>query len=206
MLTMLVKEATGDQSICGKYPRHQYIMLSFSILCHQTRISEFQLSISWSHFSEKAWICIETIQTLQAGQKQLYRQHYDHWEKWKSNKYECVLVCGLYPMNNKMKGQSEIAYLPKFADLYVKLKLEFLIASLICYIWAFDRFSSSNFDRAIVVQSLDLFWDLMTSSTKHSKIACKSIFIILWYLYTLSLKMTSLFVLQLSWKMLFYHS
>ena len=34
----------------------------------------------------------------------------------------------------KMKGQSEIAYLPNFADLYVKLKLEFLIASPICYI------------------------------------------------------------------------
>ena len=25
--------------------------------------------------------------------------------------------------NKQMKGQSEIAYLPKFADLYVKLKL-----------------------------------------------------------------------------------
>ena len=63
-----------------------------------------------------------------------------------------------------MKGQSEIAYLPKFADLYVKLKLEFLIASQkFATFWAFDRFSSSNFDRAIVVQSLDLFWDLMTS-------------------------------------------
>ena len=36
-----------------------------------------------------------------------------------------------------MKGQSEIAYLPKFADLYVKLKLEFLIASPIPYILSF---------------------------------------------------------------------
>ena len=36
-----------------------------------------------------------------------------------------------------MKGQSEIAYLPKFADLYVKLKLEFLIASPISYILSF---------------------------------------------------------------------
>ena len=36
-----------------------------------------------------------------------------------------------------MKGQSEIAYLPKFADLYVKLKFEFLIASPICYILSF---------------------------------------------------------------------
>ena len=33
-----------------------------------------------------------------------------------------------------MKGQSEIAYLPKFADLNKKLKLEFLITSPICYI------------------------------------------------------------------------
>ena len=41
-----------------------------------------------------------------------------------------------YPPYN-MKGQSEIAYLPKFADLYVKLKLEFLIASPIPYILSF---------------------------------------------------------------------
>ena len=38
---------------------------------------------------------------------------------------------------NSMKGQSEIAYLPKFADVYVKLKLEFLIASPISYILSF---------------------------------------------------------------------
>ena len=31
--------------------------------------------------------------------------------------------------NNKMKGQSEIAYLPKFADLYVKPKRIFDIQS-----------------------------------------------------------------------------
>ena len=36
-----------------------------------------------------------------------------------------------------MKGQSEIAYLPKFADLYVKMKLQFLIASPISYIVSF---------------------------------------------------------------------
>ena len=36
-----------------------------------------------------------------------------------------------------MKGQSEIAYLPKFADLYVQLKLEFLIASPISNILSF---------------------------------------------------------------------
>ena len=59
--------------------------------------------------------------------------------------------------DRQMKGQSEIAYLPKFADLYVKLKLEFLIASPISYIWAFDRFSSSNFDRAIAVKFLLIF-------------------------------------------------
>ena len=59
-----------------------------------------------------------------------------------------------------MKGQSEIANLPKFADLYVKLKLEFLIASPISYIWAFDRFSSSNFDRAIAVQIFTYFGTL----------------------------------------------
>ena len=38
---------------------------------------------------------------------------------------------------NKLKGQSEIAYLPKFADLYVKLKHEFLIACPIPYILSF---------------------------------------------------------------------
>ena len=104
---------------------------------------------------------------------------------------------------HQMKGQSEIAYLPKFADLYVKL-CGFLIASPISYILTVDRFSSSNFDRAIAVQSFDLFSDLLTSSTKQSKIVCKRIFTTQWYICTLSLKMISLFVLQLSWKMLFF--
>ena len=36
-----------------------------------------------------------------------------------------------------MKGQSEIAYLPKCAYLYVKLKLQFQIASPIYYILSF---------------------------------------------------------------------
>ena len=51
------------------------------------------------------------------------------------------LLCEIYKSTGRidklMKGQSEIAYLPKFADLCVKLKLEFLIASPISYILSF---------------------------------------------------------------------
>ena len=39
--------------------------------------------------------------------------------------------------NKQMKWQSEIAYMPKLADLFVKLKLEFLIASPISFILSF---------------------------------------------------------------------
>ena len=51
-----------------------------------------------------------------------------------SNGATCIVTITDKQTNKQMKGQSEIAYLPKFADLYVKLKLEFLIASPICYI------------------------------------------------------------------------
>ena len=58
------------------------------------------------------------------------------FKKIKANLWQSKLIC-----DNHMKGQSEIAYLPKFADLYVKLKwisgiqsncihIELLIASL----------------------------------------------------------------------------
>ena len=52
---------------------------------------------------------------------------------------------------------------------------------------------------------LTYFWDPMTSSMKQSTIVCKGIFTIQWYICTLSLKMIY-FVLQLSWKMVFFHS
>ena len=58
----------------------------------------------------------------------------DDW----SNGATCILLTTFIrtdrQTDKQMKGQSEIAYLPKFADLYVKLKLEFLIASPICHI------------------------------------------------------------------------
>ena len=66
---------------------------------------------------------------------------------------------------------------------------------------AFDCFSSANIDRAMAVQSFDFFWDLMTSSISQSIIVCKGVFTFPCYIYTLSLKMISLFVLQLSRKM-----
>ena len=49
----------------------------------------------------------------------------------------------------------------------------------------------------IAVQRYDLFWDLMTSSVKQSTIVCKGVLTIQWYICTLSLKVISLFVLQL---------
>ena len=67
--------------------------------------------------------------------------------------------------NNGMKEQLEIVYLPKFGDLYVKLKqIYFWYPVQFHTFWAFDRFSSSNIDRAIAVQSFYLFVALMTSS------------------------------------------
>ena len=56
----------------------------------------------------------------------------------------------------------------------------------------------------MVVQSFDFFWDLMTSSISQSIIVCKGVFTIPCYTCTLSLKMISLFVLQLSRKMIFF--
>ena len=70
--------------------------------------------------------------------------------------------------------------------------------------WALDRCSSSNINRAIAFQSFHLFWDPMTSSMKHSMIVCKGVFTIQWCISTLSLKVISLFVLQLSWKCYFF--
>ena len=57
----------------------------------------------------------------------------------------------------------------------------------------------------MAVQSFDFFWDLMTSSFSQSIIVYKGVFTIPCYICTLSLKMISLFVLQLSWKLYFFH-
>ena len=71
--------------------------------------------------------------------------------------------------------------------------------------WAFDRCPSLNIDRDIAVQRFGLFLDMMVSSMKQSTIVCKGVFTIQWYICTLSLTMISLFVLQLSWKLWFFH-
>ena len=87
-----------------------------------------------------------------------------------------------------MKGQSEIAYLPKFADLYVKLELDFSDSQ--SNFLHFELLVASLAQILTELQSFDLFWgDPMTSSMKQSTIICKGIFTIQLYICTLSLKM-----------------
>ena len=70
----------------------------------------------------------------------------------------------------------------------------------------FDCFSISNIGRAMAVQSFDFTWDLMASSFSQSIIVYKSVFTIRCYICTLSLKIISLFALQLARKMFFFFS
>ena len=72
--------------------------------------------------------------------------------------------------------------------------------------WAFDRCCNANNDGDISISKFDLFCDLVTSSMTSWICIHIIVVIIWWYICTGSLMRISLLVVQLSWKMLLFHS
>ena len=98
------------------------------------------------------------------------------------------------------KGRGEIFYRKIHRTLNMLQKYPWAFVTF----WAFDRCSSLNIDRAIAVQTFELFGAVMTSSVMQSIINYMRIFTIQWYIYTLSMMMKSLVFVQLLRKKSFF--